>query len=260
MPDADRFLCTRYSSYTSLPAVATAHLCWRGLCFSSQIQAWSIAAQVHTNLCIFSRNATAPSSRQGVCFKESDLIWCVMESASLQIAKDWYVWVSVCVCVFVHCERWVYIRFTWIWAYRPSIKGSKLLFPVIKATKNQTSQGNRFHCMQMEWKREGMIQFCQLYQNAWNKRYEHGIFRAPIKYLFEGLKDVTLFLSAGFLSWSIFTSTEERKEEGEGRRWYVGEIYDEIVCPNCSRTYKAHYDEVNPILRWILLRGPFFLI
>jgi len=28
-----------------------------------------------------------------------------------------------------------HFRFTWIWAYRPSIKGSKLLFPVIKATK-----------------------------------------------------------------------------------------------------------------------------
>ena len=28
-----------------------------------------------------------------------------------------------------------HLRFSWIWAYRPSIKGSKLLFPVIKATK-----------------------------------------------------------------------------------------------------------------------------
>jgi len=28
-----------------------------------------------------------------------------------------------------------HLRFTWIWAYRPSIKGSKLLFPVIKAAK-----------------------------------------------------------------------------------------------------------------------------
>jgi len=28
-----------------------------------------------------------------------------------------------------------HLRFTWIWAHRPSIKGSKLLFPVIKAIK-----------------------------------------------------------------------------------------------------------------------------
>jgi len=28
-----------------------------------------------------------------------------------------------------------HLRFTWIWAHRPSIKGSKLLFPVIKANK-----------------------------------------------------------------------------------------------------------------------------
>jgi len=28
-----------------------------------------------------------------------------------------------------------HLRFTWIWAHRPSIKGSKLLFPVIKANQ-----------------------------------------------------------------------------------------------------------------------------
>ena len=31
-----------------------------------------------------------------------------------------------------------HLKFTWIWAHRPSIKGSKLLFPVIKAIKIKT--------------------------------------------------------------------------------------------------------------------------
>jgi len=44
-----------------------------------------------------------------------------------------------------------HLRFTWIWAHRPSIKGSKLLFPVIKATKikisSQTSASRSRRCV-----------------------------------------------------------------------------------------------------------------
>jgi len=58
-------------------------------------------------------------------------------------ALDTHIYVCVCVCVCVCMWVYTYIMYSktrqlksiWIWANRPSSKGSKLLFPGIKANK-----------------------------------------------------------------------------------------------------------------------------
>jgi len=69
------------------------------------------------------------------------------------------------------------LRFTWMWAYTPSIKGSKLLFPVIKAVfKKKRDQTLRLLCLKGQVRARGST----LWRHRWQEASEFLCTKTPL--------------------------------------------------------------------------------